>query len=218
MADTLHLSPAERRRNRVRATILSAAERVFAREGGEALSIRRLAEAIDYSPAAIYKYFRSKEDLLEELKEAFFERLLEKVNDQPEAEQPFAVGARDCVATYVRLAVEKPHHYAAAFTGQAAAMGPNVDAPDFAQSKKGQAFMVLLEMVQEGVANRSFRQDLDPALAAKSVWVSMHGLAMMMTHLPCFPAFGRDLEGPISSDEFIDYHADLVVRGLEAAK
>ena len=69
-------SPAERRRHKIRARILSAAEQVFAREGVDGLSIRRLAENIDYSPAAIYKYFKSKDELVDELKETFFGLIL----------------------------------------------------------------------------------------------------------------------------------------------
>ena len=88
-------SPAQRRRNKVRARILSAAERVFAREGASGLSIRRLAETIDYSPAAIYKYFSSKDELVDELKETFFELILENVNRIVDTSTPFAERARD---------------------------------------------------------------------------------------------------------------------------
>ena len=53
----------------MRGAILEAAERVFSVEGEAGLSIRRLAEEIDYSPSAIYKYFGSKDELVDELKE-----------------------------------------------------------------------------------------------------------------------------------------------------
>ena len=117
-------SPAERRRNKIRARILSAAETVFAREGADGLSIRRLAENIDYSPAAIYKYFSSKDELVDELKESFFEIILENVNRIADTSTDFAIRARDCVATYIRVAADKPHHYAAAFTGESASNKP----------------------------------------------------------------------------------------------
>ena len=209
-------SPAERRRNKIRARILSAAETVFAREGAEGLSIRRLAENIDYSPAAIYKYFKSKDELVDELKETFFELILENVHRIADTSTPFDERARDCVATYVRIAVEKPYHYAAAFAGEAAGDGPApVDGePGFELSKKGQAFNVLRGMIAEGVENGAFRSDIDPSLAAKSVWASMHGLTMMIVHIPSFPALKPD-QATMSRDEFILFHADQVIRGLE---
>ena len=208
-------SPAERRRNKIRARILSAAEQVFAREGIDGLSIRRLAENIDYSPAAIYKYFKSKDELVDELKETFFELILESVHRIADTATPFAERARDCVATYVRIATEKPFHYSAAFAGQSLPSGP-VDGEDgFDLSKKGRAFNVLRGMISEGVENGAFRQDLDPTLAAKSIWASMHGLTMMIAHIPTFPAFKPE-QATMTKDEFILFHADQVVRGMEA--
>ena len=208
-------SPAERRRNKIRARILSAAERVFAREGAEGLSIRRLAETIDYSPAAIYKYFKSKDELVDELKETFFELILQTVHRIVDKSTPFSERSRDCVATYVQIAIEKPYHYAAAFAGESHTVAPVDGEPGFETSKKGQAFMVLSGMIAEGVENGTFRSDIDPSLAAKSIWASMHGLAMMIVHIPTFPAFKPDQE-TMARNEFILFHADQVIRGLEA--
>ncbi|MEM1147360.1 MAG: TetR/AcrR family transcriptional regulator [Pseudomonadota bacterium] len=208
-------SPAERRRNKIRARILTAAERVFAREGADGLSIRRLAENIDYSPAAIYKYFKSKDELVDELKESFFELLLENVHRIADRSTPFAERARDCVATYVQIATEKPYHYAAAFTGQALTSGPVDSEPGFENSKKGQAFYVLRSMIEEGVSTGVFRKDVDPALAAKSLWASMHGLTMMIVHIPTFPAL-NPAQNTLSRQDFILFHADQMIRGLEA--
>ena len=208
-------SPAERRRNKIRARILSAAETVFAREGAEGLSIRRLAENIDYSPAAIYKYFNSKDELVDELKETFFELILENVHRIADTSTPFYDRARDCVATYIRVAAEKPHHYAAAFAGESTSSGPVDNEPGFDQSKKGQAFNVLRNMISEGVENGAFRAEIDPSLAAKSVWASMHGLAMMIAHIPSYPALKLG-QPSMAREDFFEFHADQVIRGLEA--
>lgn len=215
----LDVSPAERRRRRVREAILQAAERVFAKEGEAGLSIRRLADEIDYSPAAIYKYFGSKTELVDELKEAFFANLLGQVDTMRDAVRAFPAMARDCVSAYVRTALKKPHHYAAAFSNigddqehDEAASG------DFGASNKGRAFLYLQDMVAEGVAQGHFRADLNPNEAAKSLWTASHGLALMMAHMPRFPQMPGDPSdaAPLSRDAFIDYHADLLIRGLEA--
>lgn len=208
-------TPAERRRHRVRERILQAAERVFAKEGNDGLSIRRLAEEIDYSPAAIYKYFDSKEMLVDELKETFFERLLTHVHEIVDTSVPFDERARRCVAGYIRTAVEKPHHYAAAFSGSEEPQAPTEGEPGFSDTQKGQAFMVLSGIVSEGIGLGVFRQDLDASVTAKSLWASMHGLAMMMSHAPSYPNFRSD-QINTDPDEFIDFHADLLVRGLES--
>jgi AcrR family transcriptional regulator len=54
----------EREGLRLRERILAAALRVFAEQGYEKVSMRRIAARIDYSPTTIYRFFRNKEDLL----------------------------------------------------------------------------------------------------------------------------------------------------------
>lgn len=226
--DNIDLSPAERRRAKVRGSILEAAERVFACEGEEGLSIRRLAEEIDYSPAAIYKYFGSKEELIEELKEAFFERFLERIDACRGSGKPFGESARDCLQTYVATALERPHHYAAAFTAINASAGETVlpkaademDWDKFCLTKKGQAFRQLIDMVIEGQEAGVFIKEMDPYLAAKSLWASSHGLAQLLTHLPHFPNMlprERRTAETRDVDAFIRFHTDLIMRGLEVS-
>src|SRR5690349_4486683 len=65
----------ERDREAVRRAILDAARELFVNEGYANVSIRKIAERIEYSPAAIYSYFPSKDDIFFELAEEGF-RLL----------------------------------------------------------------------------------------------------------------------------------------------
>lgn len=207
-------SPAERRRHKVRERILDAAEHVFASEGAEGLSIRRLAEKIDYSPAAIYKYFGSKDELVSELKETFFALLIQRIQASFETPMPAGQRARSCAAIYIGIAAEKPHHYAAAYHGEYAEIGPGEDEPGFEDTNKGQAFTMLRSMIEQGITDGAFRQSLDPSLAAKSVWASLHGLAMMITHIPTYPLLRAGMP-TLPQPEFIAFHADQIVRGLE---
>src|SRR5688500_11870244 len=62
----------QRERDRVRAAILTAARDLFVAEGYHNVSIRKIAERIEYSPAAIYSYFPSKDDIFFALAEEGF--------------------------------------------------------------------------------------------------------------------------------------------------
>ena len=53
----------ERDREAVRRSILDAARELFVSEGYRNVSIRKIAEKIEYSPAALYGYFPSKDDI-----------------------------------------------------------------------------------------------------------------------------------------------------------
>src|SRR5215468_8143779 len=65
----------ERDREAVRRAILDAARDLFVSEGFQNVSIRKIAERIEYSPAAIYGYFAGKDDIFFALAEEGF-RLL----------------------------------------------------------------------------------------------------------------------------------------------
>ena len=60
----------------LRARILDAARRIVTRDGLRALSMRKLAEAIGYSPASLYSYFESRDAIARALGREGFAQLL----------------------------------------------------------------------------------------------------------------------------------------------
>lgn len=62
----------EREREAVARAILDAARDLFVAEGYQNVSIRKIADRIEYSPAAIYSYFPSKDDIFFALAEEGF--------------------------------------------------------------------------------------------------------------------------------------------------
>jgi AcrR family transcriptional regulator len=67
----------EREREALRTHILEAARDILSEQGLDALSMRAIAERIEYSPATIYLYFRDKTELIHEVIREGFERLHE---------------------------------------------------------------------------------------------------------------------------------------------
>src|SRR5215203_7474224 len=65
----------EREREAVSRSILDAARDLFVAEGYQNVSIRKIADRIEYSPAAIYSYFPSKDDIFFALAEEGFHLL-----------------------------------------------------------------------------------------------------------------------------------------------
>src|SRR5687767_13783206 len=67
----------QRERDRIHDAIVTAARELFVAEGYRNVSMRKIAERIEYSPAAIYSYFPSKDDILFALAEEGFRLLAE---------------------------------------------------------------------------------------------------------------------------------------------
>ena len=76
----------EREREAVARAILDAARELFVEEGYRNVSIRKIAEKIEYSPAAIYGYFPSKDDIFMALAEEGFRILFGNADDPPLAD------------------------------------------------------------------------------------------------------------------------------------
>jgi AcrR family transcriptional regulator len=53
----------EREQEQLRRKIFDAASELFAQEGYQNVSMRKIAERIEYSPTTIYLYFKDKNEL-----------------------------------------------------------------------------------------------------------------------------------------------------------
>ena len=73
----------ERVRVATRERITEAAMRLFVEEGFENTSMRRIADAVGYTPGALYAYFEDKDEILYALLEAGFARLREAMHHTP---------------------------------------------------------------------------------------------------------------------------------------
>jgi AcrR family transcriptional regulator len=91
-----------------RAVILEAAATQFARRGYHGTTIEEIAAAADYSPAAIYKYFRNKEDLFGSLWGAMSERVLYIFREGSETEGPFVERLQHVASRLGSLAEDSP--------------------------------------------------------------------------------------------------------------
>lgn len=133
------------------------------------------------------------------------------------ASLPFEERVCQCFAKYVETAIARPHHYAAAFSTPADLREDGGDPQlwaEFEASHKGQAFLVVAGLVEEGQARGVFDPSFDPVVAAKSLWASMHGLALLLIHIPDFPAMLPSAGPRLDTADFIRFHSSLLYRSL----
>jgi AcrR family transcriptional regulator len=172
------LGPRERRereREEVRTRILDAARELFVNEGFDAVTMRRIADRIEYSPTAIYFHFRDKEALLKELCDNDFAALAHQFTSI--AQIPDTIERlRQTGYAYARFGIEYPNHYRLMFMTPR----PPVD-PAEHELERGNpeedAYAFLRLIVVEALANGRFREGLgDADLLAQTIWGGMHGV------------------------------------------
>jgi AcrR family transcriptional regulator len=168
----------------IRKEILTAARELFVHQGYRSFSMRGLAERIGYSPAAIYKHFRSKGEIFDALAGESFQALLEAseaVKPVP-GEDPVDRIKRGMQA-YIKFGLKNPGHYRFAFL---------IEQPDSAQPPLPRpAFTNLRDRVQACVDAGRFHRD-DPNLMAQSLWAAAHGITSLLIQRPSFPWASRD--------------------------
>ncbi len=108
----------ERDRQALRQAILDAARELFVADGFERVSMRRIAERIEYSPAAIYSYFPSKDDIYFALAEEGFRLLCDGIAIDPaaSADDPDPLNTlRRHLQSFYRFNERYPEHFALMF-------------------------------------------------------------------------------------------------------
>ena len=163
----------EREREEIRTLILDAARELFASEGVEAVTMRRIADRIEYSPTAIYFHFRDKEALLKELCECDFRNFAQEFVALLQIADPIE-RLRRAGHAYVNFGLHHPSHYRLMF------MTPKFEQKDHALEKgnpEEDAYAFLKGIVTQALAENRFKPELtDVDLVSQVVWSGVHGV------------------------------------------
>lgn len=167
----------ERERQETRQLILDAARELFVAEGHEAVSMRKVAEKIEYSPTAIYHHFRDKQALIEELCLHDFRSLAAAFLSIGRVEDPVERIARTGAA-YVDFALAHPSQYRFMFMTVGLSKGDQ--AREFKGNPQEDAYAFLRQAVHEAIESGRFRPQYgDAELASQMLWGAMHGIVSL---------------------------------------
>ena len=182
----------EREREAVSRAILDAARDLFVAEGYQNVSIRKIADRIEYSPAAIYSYFPSKDDIFFALAEEGF-HLLFAEGCPPDAiveEEPDPIDAvRSAFWHFYQFSRKHPEYFALMFVDRSV---PRIsllwERFSFISSMKAR----LTGLIQKAAHAGQLPKDVDPHVVFRILSTTMVGAAV--THLCNRLAPGEDAE------------------------
>lgn len=165
--------PLERRQAQTRQAILENALELIVEQGMDRLSIRALADRIDYTPGALYKYFNSKEELIDAVRADCFERLnvflASRIERAKTASEMLLLGG----LSYIEYAAAHPREYSLMFNMEPSAATSG--------EQRQVAMRTLLYIIQAGIASGEFteKKDYDAAAIAYHCWATVHGIALL---------------------------------------
>lgn len=195
----------QRQKAHLRREIVDAARQMFAQEGFETVTMRKLAARIEYSPTAIYLHFKDKHAVLEAVCEETFANLANRLEKLAARGLPPREFLREGLRLYVQFGLQHPSDYTLTFT-----MGEGkgeADPDGFAASAGHRAFEVLRVSLRQCIAAGDL-PPLDVDTAAQSLWAATHGLVSLLIAHTSFPW--------VSKKKLVDHTIDTMIAGLAA--
>jgi len=165
----------ERERNEKREMILVAAMRLFLDESFDKTTMRRIAEAIEYTPGALYGYFKDKDEILYALHERSFEELVARMEQALEGLTDPAARLGAIGRAYIRFALDNPRQYELMFLAKSTAKKIQADLKwDCGLC----AYEILRTEVRTFLTHRG--SATDPEIAAFACWSMVHGIVSLV--------------------------------------
>ncbi len=168
-------TPRERRHERTREAILSAARELIAEKGADNLSLREIARRIDYSPAGLYEYFGSKEEIICALCDRGNAQLSSYLKRVP-LDLPLEDYLVELLEAYLDFARQNPELYTVMF------LQLTIGVSEFPTELPSEdSFGFLAKAVQRGIDEGLFSTTGNYGLfeIAYSMWAMAHGMAML---------------------------------------
>lgn len=167
-----------------RTEILEAAQRIFVQCGYEGATIRKIADDVGVSSTALYMHFRDKGEILVEICEGLYARLIEINGELIEREMDPVLRVRAMLDAYVDFALDHPNVYRLLYCG----------VPDVARLDRdgklgrmgARTFSLFLQAVS-AAAKASRLQAGDAEAVAKSSWAAAHGVVSLVLMRPQYP-------------------------------
>ena len=179
----------EKQKEEIRKMILNASMKLFIDEGFEKVSIRKIANIIEYSPTTIYLYFKDKNEILFQLCEEGFIKLEALNKNLLEIKNPLN-RLHKMGENYVGFGLQHPEYYDLMFI-QNAPMEKLAQMNDGKWIHGDRALELLRTIIKECMTKKIIKRgDVDSVTMA--VWGMVHGLVSLTIRKRFVKLVGQD--------------------------
>ncbi len=165
----------EREKSEMRELVLQTALKLFIDKGFENVSIRKIADAIDYSPGTIYLYYKDKDEILFELHNRGFSEFYKFQLAVQNIEDPIArLDAHG--RAYIDFALSNPEYYDIMFIARAPAKKIKL----FNNWELGDRTYSLLKDNVKSCIDAGYYQGQNLEAVVFALWAFVHGIASLI--------------------------------------
>ena len=165
----------EKQKLEIRKLILDASIKLFIEEGFGNVTIRKIADLIEYSPTTVYLYFKDKDEILTALHDVGFQKMQEYNHDLASINNPL-LRLHKMGENYINFGMENPEYYELMFI---------MDEPmkvieeTGCEWKPGDNAIKVLKATVTECMEKNYLIGIDPHLVSLSVWSFVHGLVSL---------------------------------------
>jgi AcrR family transcriptional regulator len=159
-----------RQKEEVRSSILSTAWQMVKEEGWQSLSIRKIADAIEYSVPVIYDHFENKETIMLEFAKEGFQLLSKRIQKAKEKSNTPVEQIKAIADAYWNFAFKNKEHYQLMY-----GMGMQGCEIEKCFPERSDFRSAVLEPVTT-LISKSKNPDVNPCLKYFTFWSILHGL------------------------------------------
>jgi AcrR family transcriptional regulator len=193
----------QKEKENLKREIMDAAREMFVEKGYEAVSMRKIAERINYSPTTIYLYFEDKSDLMGQICDRTFAQLTRRLKAIIDRDMDPIERLRAGITEYVNFGLRHPSDYHLLFNTHM----PDPPRVPFARSNGERAFETLRFAVQ-AAADAGRLRISDVEAVSQSLWMGMHGITSLLITQRHFPF--------VSRKRLIEQTVDILIEGVKA--
>jgi len=186
--------------------ILDAASNIITSEGFEKLSIRKIADAIEYSPAIIYNYFKDKAEIVSYIISDNSSKIIHILKKIQFDEQNPDKTLREGLNEYIKFVLENPELYRAVIMSNTVIMNEKISMMHKGVAEEKQTMNYIKKIIVLGVEREIFEQG-DGELLAQIIWASTYGLLARII-----------IEKQLSEEQkarLVQAHIDFMIKGLK---
>jgi AcrR family transcriptional regulator len=189
----------------IRNTILRVARQIISEEGIQGLSIRKITNAIDYSPAIIYHYFKDKNEIIETIVNEGFAKILDAVQSINRNEYEPEKEMKEIFVNYIKAALSIPEEYKAVMLNDDPTVLRRTGLLEKGISVISPTMQVLCNNLRRGIEQGRYAP-CDPELTAQIIWTATFGIIIKLL-----------IEKNISDEQverLIEHHFHVLFHGI----
>ena len=164
----------DRQKTEMREAILSAALKLFSGDGFDNVTMRRIAENIEYSVGTIYLYFKDRNEIFFELHKLGFEEFYKRQLAIQDVKDPLK-RLTEHELVYIQFAIDYPLYYDLMFISRI----PGKTIKSQHDWKSGHRTYDLLKLNISQAKGAGYFKNVDIEVAAFSLWSFVHGIASL---------------------------------------